>query len=73
MGYSNVFVYLAVNCVLLWNSEGRSVLKVSPLGREITDAKEIVRQCFRITSAVNSMVGLLWKLNKGCQCSCQVI
>ena len=48
MGYSNVFVYLAVNCVLLWNSEGRSVLKVSPSGREITDAKEIVRQCFRI-------------------------
>lgn len=43
MGYSNVFIYLAVNCVLLWNSEGRFVLKVSPSGREITDAKEIVQ------------------------------
>ena len=38
-----LFIYLAVNCVLLWNSEGRFVLKVSPSGREITDTKEIVQ------------------------------
>lgn len=38
-----IYLLLAVNCVLRWNSEGRSVLKVLPSGREITDAKGIVQ------------------------------
>lgn len=38
-----LFIYLTVNCVLAWNSEGRSVLEVSPCRRLITDAKEIIQ------------------------------
>lgn len=66
-----IYLFYEVNCVLLWNSEGRFVLKVSPSGRKSLMQRRLFRRrYFRIASAVNSMLGLLWKLNKGCQCSC---